>query len=358
MKRLFFGVCGLIFVCFVIVLAKKYFSAHKTIEVELIEIKLETVNETATCNGYLSAVNSKNYKTGCPAEIIYIPVSEGEYVNKGDVLFSYRALNSEEIKTSIDEIISKELQNSSQKLTSEIDSADILSAAAYYAENGRIPSWFSDYYLPSEHEQNRSSFEYRIVYAEFDGKIKKIDVTVGDMITGALGAVLVADESNLVADVSIPEAYVGAVTLGQYANLNGASFSGVQISARIESISDSARTVGGILGSAETVVDCRLNITSNTEGLIPGLSVRADIFINTWKDATVIPYSAVYSENGKEYVWVFVDGIINKLEIEPVYKYTEGVVVEGLFNGGELIVNDPANEFRDGMSVEFEMVAE
>lgn len=351
MKRLFIGVGALFIICGLFVLNKNVKNNRDESTVSLVEVEIKTVNETASCKGYLSAANSKYHKSGCPAEIVYIPVSEGEYVSKGDLLFVCRPLGTDELKAYLGDIISGEIQNSAEKLSDDLSEADILSAAAYYAEYGKIPPWFSGYYLPDSAAEKENNEGKQYVYAEFDGKISEIAVSEGDTVSGILGAVLVTDETSLIAEVGIPEQYISLVEIGQYANLSVSSYSGQQFSARVTDISDSARTSGSILGSEETVVDCTLSVDPVNGKLIPGLSVRADIFVNTWKNTAVVPYSALCSDENGEYVWLYENGAVSRVDIDPQYRYTKGVVVEGVFKGGEQLVKDPGEMLYNGMVV-------
>ncbi|MBQ1955464.1 MAG: HlyD family efflux transporter periplasmic adaptor subunit [Clostridia bacterium] len=351
MKRLFIGVGVLFLLCFLFVFNKDVKSNKSDSSVELTEVEIKTVNETASCKGYLRAKNSKYSKTGCPAKIVYVAVSEGESVCKGDILFAYIPLNADEVKNYIGDIITNELQASAEKLGNGISGTDILSAASYYAEHGEIPPWFSGYYLPDTENQCETVADKKLVFAEFDGVISEVNIYEDDMVSGILGAVLVTDQSSLIAEVGIPEQYIGSVEIGQYANLNVTSFSGEQFAACVTDISDSARTVGSLFGTEETVIDCVLNVESLEGRLIPGLSVRADIFINTWKNAAVIPYLAICSDETGEFVWLYENGRISRVNIFPEYRYAKGVVVTEGFKGGEQLVADPTDKLCNGMAV-------
>ena len=79
--------------------------------------------------------------------------------------------------------------------------------------------------------------------------------------------------------------------------------------------------------------------------------MRADIFINTWKNTAVIPYSAFCSDESGEYVWMYENGIVSRIDVTPLYRYSKGIVVGDCFKGGEQLVKEPIEILYDGMTV-------
>ena len=351
MKKLFigFGVFLVLVASFVVYKSIKTEAKRKS--VTLTEIEIRTVNETVSCNGYLSAKNSKGYKCGYPAEITYIAVDEGQEVSRGDILFSYRTLAPSELKLYLGDIVSGELQDQVGEFVDNTDETDILAAASYYSKTGKLPAGVSNFYLSGLESEPRRQSEKHMVFAEFSGTVTGIFDEKGEYVSGILNTVTVTDSNSLAAEVGIPEKYLGDVEIGQYALITAGGGAGPQVPSVVAEISGEAKTVGSLLGNSETVVECILDVEPGSEVLIPGLSVRADIFVNTWKDAAVIPYSALCSDGEGEYVWVYEDGTVVRTDIDSEYKFAKGVVVTGVFTGGELLVKDPDDGIYSGMAV-------
>lgn len=346
MKKLLWGVLGVILLCGAAVFTKLARENAPPDSVGLFEIELKTVNETASASGHLTARNEESYFPGCPSEITEVCVSPGDRVDPGDPLFRYKSLTDGALGQ-----LSKDGLLSASGKVRDTDPGDILAAAEYYASNGTLPLWFRDFYLPAlplEDTEKSSG----TVCSGISGTVTEVNILRGDPVSGIFPSVTVTGEGNLIARIEIPQEYLGQIEAGQHVNLTCSAFEGEVFSATVTSVSDRAKTVGGLLTTERTVVEGELELDGPEEKLIPGLSVRADIFVNVWSDAAVIPYSALCTdEKGESSVWVWKDGAVSSRQVEPVYCYSRGAVTVGVFREGELVVTDPPEGLLEGTEI-------
>lgn len=354
MKKLFAGVLGFFAVCAGLVFWKASSKNDASFQVSLVSPEVVTVNETASCSGYLRAAETQTVKIGTAAEITAVYVSKGDIVAEGEVLFEYRTLSDAEKQTVLYEAFGGEICRSAQESFSEIPAGDILGAAEYYAANGRIPDWFGNFYLGADLSgiSGSEAGEKNAVTAAVGGTVSFLGVEAGEYTSGLLPAVTVTNTEKLIAEVGIPQQYLSRVVCGQYANVNCSAYGNSMFGAYVTYVAGEARTTGGLLSAPETVVDAVLAFDRHDDRLIPGLEIRADIFINVWKDAVVVPYSAVCCcDDGGEYVWVWNNGTAEKKQIDPVYEYAKGAVTCGELSAGVMLVDNPEDWLRDGMAV-------
>ncbi len=347
MKKLLWGVGAFCLICAGLVGVKVLAENAPTTSVLLYEIKLKTVNETASASGYIRYGREEKLSAGVPGEIVEVAVAPGDTVRAGDVVFCYRPLEKEELYSLISGL-SGELE------ALDTQPEDILAAAEFYGANGKLPSWFSGFYLPGDNRSGQNGLF--AVRAGMDGVVESVTVSPGDTVTGLVPGVYVVGGDELLAEVDIPQEYLGTVSPGQHVNLSCSAFPGEVFSATVSAVGDRARTVGGLISSARTVVDGELTVNGADGRLIPGLAVRADIFVNVWHGAAVIPYSAVCNgEGGVKYVWVWKDGVISRQDIDPVYSYSRGYVTVAAFYDGQLIVAEPTDGMYEGMELSGEI---
>ncbi len=325
----------------------------EAVKATLISPKRQTVYETISCTGNTVSKNVDRMKIGVPAQIVAVYHGEGDTIEAGELILRYKPLQNSISSEALAGIIYSEIFSNIGNMYSDFDEEQILTAAKVYAQTGRIPDYFKDFYLTdskiSAHDGN--------LYASISGTVTKINCTVGDIVSGVFTSAVIADE-ELEAEVNIPEQYLSRIRVGQDVSLYSGARSGVYFSGRLREIDTSAKTVGGLISNAETVIGCRIEI-DNCDSLIPGLAVKARINCGVYENAIVIPYSAIeQDENGAEYVYRYENGYVKKEYLNSVYENDDGVVVESGFTENDLIVEHPSEDLADGMAVMAEMTGQ
>ncbi len=172
------------------------------------------------------------------------------------------------------------------------------------------------------------------VFAPFDGIIAGITAEVGDSVgpSTSLGTIIT---DKKVAEISLNEADISKVSVGQKATLTFDALQGVKLKGTVAQIDTLGSTTQGVVTyKVEIVFD-------NEEGDIkPGMTVNADIEIDHKDDVLVIPNEAIKRVKGKTYVEVpsgssasstaqveITTGLSNDTQTEVVSGLDEGALV-------------------------------
>jgi len=143
---------------------------------------------------------------------------------------------------------------------------------------------------------------------------------------------------------------IGKIKLGQKAQILGNGLDDKGYTAVVSSISDTAKKV--TLGTSKAVViEVVLKVENPDSSLKNGFSAKAKIFTDEPSDIIVAPYSAVFSENNKEYVYVVEKQRAVKKEIKTDKELENGYeVVSGILEG-DTIITSPEYVNKNGDSV-------
>ncbi|MDB5194523.1 MAG: family efflux transporter subunit, HlyD family secretion protein [Parcubacteria group bacterium] len=148
-------------------------------------------------------------------------------------------------------------------------------------------------------QQKEQAVSDSVVRAPFSGVVAKVDVKVGDSVSGGttVATLITPDE---VAEVSLNEVDAAKVKIGDKATLTFDAVDGLSISGVVSEI-DLIGTV------SQGVVTYSTKITFDTQDtrVRPGMSVSAEIITDSKIDVLAVPSAAVKIQNGVSYVQVF-----------------------------------------------------
>lgn len=334
------------------ILAAIWIFVPPLLEPEIVEITAvspvrKTVYDTVSCSGNIVSANIEHLSVGRPAQITAVYVSEGESVKAGELLMKFRPLDESQAVNGLSNIFYSELTSYFDNIYNDLNSSEILAAAEVFANTGELPDYFKDFYMPdtkvSVHDGN--------LYSTIDGTVTSLKCSVGDTVSGIFSSVIITDTENLAAKVLIPEQYLSKVEIGQKASITCKAQGSAVYVGRVTEIKPYARKIGGLLTNEEIVIECLVEI-ENAKSLMPGLEAKAKIFSVEYPTAVVIPFSAVdQDERGKEFVYKYVGGKLEKHYIKPVFENDDGIVVDAGFSEEDLLVDDPPGELCEGMAV-------
>ena len=346
MKKLFFGALALLAASAAAVALHLWLGDAGGVPVTAAEVTVCDVSETASCSGTLSASARESVRPAGACVIEQVWVRPGDEVEAGQLLFSYRLLTDDELRSRLWAIVAGEAEQNADEAA-----GDVLAAAAFYAANGRIPDWFKSFYLelPAALPRGGSA----LARAGIGGTVTGVAVSPGDEVSGVLPAVTLVASGALTARVDVPQQYLNRVAPGQRVNLSTTAVPGVYFPGEVTAVDREAHASGGLLAAGETAVGAEIRLDLEDGRLVPGLSVRADVFLRRWTGAAVIPYAAIRRQNGTYRVWVLEeDGTVSSRTVEAVYEYAEGVVAaDGAAWTGVRVVTDPPEGLADGMRV-------
>ncbi len=194
--------------------------------------------------------------------------------------------------------------------------------------------------------------------APFAGTVVELNIAEGDVDANAQQnqpSLLLANLDDLEVMVELSKNEANRVAVDQEVELTYLEETYAGTVTHIDAVA-SANGAGGSalqMGQSSPLLNATITFDEeNTEQLIPGFDIDAEIITETASDALTIPIESVlYDENGQPYVFVVEDGVLQQREIETGIQ--EGVAIE-VTSGLEVdeeVVRLPDEALEDGAEV-------
>lgn len=239
-------------------------SAFTTVEEKVYE---STYSTTIDLSGYVIPYDEQKVNFRSTGAITGVYVSEGQSVKKGDLLVTIDDTNQQYAIANLEaQIEQAQLEGSSRTLK-------LLELQKKTAEN---------------------NLDYTRSYANFDGVVASVDVSVGDYFEAGDSAMTLIDRSKLKATVEIDEIDMQYVTLGQTAELTFDALPGVIVPASVSYIPMLGRYTTQGIG----VMDVEITIENPPQGLVPGYTFEGTINVEGEVSMMLIPQSAITTRRG------------------------------------------------------------
>lgn len=351
-------------------------------------------------SGPISGTDSVDVVSGLHAEVLEIPVKEGDRVKKDQVL---AVLDDTEIKK--EEQIAKndydlavstfEEQDREAKRGYEKAVQDLQTAQANYDrtkilyDEGSVPlveletvrnalndarrnkesftlkdgqpSAGDSYRLQIEkarfdYEKKTEELEDTRIKSPIDGTVVRVNTKVGrfaDQNDDGEPLFVIENLDVLEMEIRVSEYSIGKVRVGQEAEIAADILDGARVKGQVVSISPTGEEKGG--GSTERVIPATIRIMEDNTKLIAGINAKAQIVLEEEDHALAVPVSAVLEQDGKTYVQTVQDG---KLAWVPVGLGVESDVEVQVIPEGDAKLDDtvpvvlaPDGSYTDGMEV-------
>ena len=162
------------------------------------------------------------------------------------------------------------------------------------------------------------------IKSPIDGTVVRVNTKVGrfaDKTENDEPIFIIENLEVLEMEIPVSEYSIGKVAVGQPADITADILDGETVEGQVVSISPTGEERGG--GSTERVIPTTIRITDSDTKLIAGITARAEILLETAKDALSVPASAIFSNGGGDYVQVVENGAVHWV---PVTTGVEGDV--------------------------------
>lgn len=358
------------------------------------------IQNRLSVSGPVSGTDSVDVVSNIHAEVLEIPVKEGDKVTKGQVLAILDdtdlkkevaiAKNNYDLAVSTCAEQDKEAQNGYAKAVQELntaqtnydrtkilyDSGDVPLVDLETAQNtlndakrqkdsftirdGK-PAADDSYRLQIEkarfdYEKMEEQLEDTQIKSPIDGTVVRVNTKVGrfaDKIEDSEPLFIIENLDVLEMEIKVSEYSIGKVAVGQEAEISADILDGATIRGQVMSISPTGEEKGG--GSSERVIPTTIRILDNNTKLIAGITAKAQIVLEERENALTVPVSSVFDRDGGSFVASVKDGAIHWI---PVELGVEGdVETEIIPKDGEVIdettaiVAAPNEMYVEGMAV-------
>ena len=281
-------------------------------------VERRSITNSLSSSGTLEPADSYTVNTLVSGEILSDTFEEGDQVAEGQLLYTLDSSSASNSQTQAKNSYTQAQTNYKQAVEAKYPTADMSGTVSeVYVKNGdtvsagtelmRICTITGDSVDNSienakiSMENARSSLEnaqetlddYSIT-APISGTVVTKNAKAGDNIEGASGSTLcvIYDLSYLEMTMSIDELDISSVEVGQEVQITADAVEGQTYTGVVTEVSVAGTTSGGITTYPVTV---RID---ETDGLLPGMNVDAEIVLEEAADTLAIPSSAVTRGSG------------------------------------------------------------
>ncbi|MBT9779830.1 efflux RND transporter periplasmic adaptor subunit [Clostridium sp. MCC353] len=358
------------------------------------------VEEQLMVNGPVEGTDSVDVVSNLHAEIIEMPVKEGDQVKEGQLL---AVLDRTDIQKEVDiaqnaydlavanyneqQILA---ENGYAKAVQALkDARDHYTRSAALFQSGGISQVDLDNARTAVEECERQirtynlkdgkpaaddSYALQIKNAEFeldrkkknledteikspiDGTVVRVNTKVGrfaDTTEDDKPIFIIENLEDLEMKINISEYSIGKVEIGQPVTISADILNGETVQGQVIKISPTGEEKGG--GSTERVIPTTVKIEDNNSRLIAGITAKAQILINESKDTWLVPVTALIQKEDGDYIAAVNNGIIQMIPVETGVEsdiQIEVIPKEGAaLEENMTIVTNPNGSFEDGMAV-------
>ena len=272
----------------------------------------------------LEARRSATVVSETGGEVLSLLVEEGDNVKQGQIL---ARLDAERARLSLAQEGATE-----RRLAHESERHALLQARNMVSAEAVERTRFDHDAQSAQMDLARLEVRRTEIRAPFSGVVTRRHVKPGQMLTTGTPAFDVADFSELEARLSIPEAALADVVVGQLADLSADAFPGRSFGARVDRI---AAVVDGHSGTAPVTLD----VAEAGTALRPGQLVRVTITLERLQNAVLLPRAAVLGDRKAPAVYIVENGIVHRRDVQLGATQGDQVqVLAGLDVGNEVVV--------------------
>jgi RND family efflux transporter MFP subunit len=186
-----------------------------------------------------------------------------------------------------------------------------------------------------------------VVTATLDGTIYRTEVRKGEMVRVGDLILRYADLGRLRVRTNVDQVDLGKVREDQPARILSNAYPGREWRGSIKEIIPDVR-----MKENRAVAEALAEVTSDVEGLIPGMTVDVELVVQEVPDALQVPAEAVFDEGHGPFVYKFRKGKVRKTAIKIGLSSLRAVEVTAGLEPGETVVLGPVPGIYDGMRVD------
>ena len=386
-KFLVFAVIGVLLVA--IPLLSKLGGGSDAKQVELAKAELKLINSSILASGTLAFREQVELTPEVIGQVVGVHVEESDPVRAGDLVITLdpktyqaqvdqaaaqtrmQAIAIERQKLlieNLEERYERQLSMFEKKLVDE-DSFDILENQLALARVDLLSYQESLSQARAGLAQAEELLGKTRITAPIDGIVIQIEVEEGETViagtTNIMGSIMmvIADPSETLTEVRVDEADIAQVEVGQSADIFAAAYPDTALSGTVQTIAAVARQTPG-QQSLSFLVKILLDDQDDLK-ILPGMSVRADIYTQTTEETLSVPIQAIrYDEDAEDeedagedqpYVFLVENGKAVRRDVNTgISSDSDQEILDGL-EEGDTVVSGPFRVLRhlnDGDPVE------
>ena len=300
-------------------------------------------------SGSLAPLLQTTIKSRVSGELMQVLVREGQSVKRGEVLarIDTRSLQAQFDsqratleKARADLALAKLNRDNSRKLLDD----HYISQNAYDSANSTYEANAATVRLAeAQLRQAQLSLDFAVVRAPFDGVIASRLAQPGENVANDTSLLTLVDLSHLELQAPAPASEIPSIHPGQLAEFQVDGFGSRQFEGRVTRINPMTET-----GSRSIMLYMAVE---NADGALKGgMFAQGALALDRSAPRPAIPLAAVHSEAGVSYVYVYVDGKLQRRNVTTGLQSPQDGLVEvsdGL-KDGDIVVVAKLDDIKDG----------
>ncbi len=186
----------------------------------------------------------------------------------------------------------------------------------------------------------RAAVEMAQVSAPFSATVTDAVPIPGDQVAPGTTAFRIDDLSYLLVEVQVSEVDINSIQLGQPVTITFDAVLGQEYHGQVVEVAQAASVVAGVVN-----FDVTVELTDADEQVKPGMTAAVTITVKQLEDVLLVPNRAVRLLEGKRYIFVLRDGLMERVEITlGASSDSVSEVVAGDLEEGDIIILNPPTE--------------
>lgn len=310
--KIFIGAgAGVVVLALVFVNLKR--SSSSEVKVESEKIKRTDIVSLVTANGKVKPKTDVKISANISAQIILLPVKEGDRVHQGQLLVAldpgrYQAvLDQAKAQLKLEKANLEQAEQNFSRIKPLFEKN--LASQEQYDQAQTQLSVVRARYEAAQHnvEQAEDDLSKTRITSPMDGLVSSLQAEKGEtVIPGTMnnpGTVImtVSDLSSIEIEVDVDETDIALVKVGQPADIAVDAFRDTTFKGRVVEVGSSALTAGAGLGQEQvTNFRVKVQLLDKVSGIKPGMTATADITTAERKNVLAVPIQAVVLRDSSE----------------------------------------------------------
>lgn len=351
-------------------------------EVGTVAVSRGEIVESIPVGGKIRPEKEVEIAAEVSGEIVYLPISEGDRVKKGDVLLKIRqnayiaALESAKASLGMLKAEYKQHERRAIQAAAELERVRALhgmdAVAAKGLENAEAEKLIADGQLEAAGfavqrgeaalREASDNLSRTVITSPMDGTVSLLAVKKGERIVGTsqmAGTLImrIADLSRMELVVNVGENDMVRIHEGDSAEITLEALEKCRIGGKVTKIANSAKFVDGTFGQV-TNFEVRIAMLADSSGdgpeaeritLRPGMSASASIRSASRKDILKVPAGCVFVSDKTERLWKVEDGKVHSVKIETGLQDLDFIGILSGVEEGDIVVCSPVSAISGGL---------
>lgn len=312
-------IIGVIVIVLVVVVLNITGNRKNLTSIQAEEVAIKDLTEEVSASGWVQPETRVNITSQVTAEIIVVPVKEGQEVLKGDLLVmldtvqlqkdvdQYEfSLNEIEARTEGARIVYQQSEEEYERQKKLFEGAHTAKSIYDQAEYSYLNNKYAYRAMLSQTKQARARYEKAVdnldrtqIEAPMNGIVTFLDAEVGEIaaaqtaFTQGKTLMTISNLSTFEVEVDVDETEIIKVQKGQRAKIEVDAYPDTLFNGEIVEVGNTAVVSGRGTTDQSTNFKVKVLFMDSNVDIKPGMSATVDIVTNEKKDVLTVPYGAI-----------------------------------------------------------------